>query len=448
MPADYAESVEPHQQSRTARYRVFPGRFAAILLFLISGSVHAAEPLTLDEAVTTAVKNHPLIAEAKANLQGAEARTGQALANYYPQINISADWSKGRSYFAVRQSVLNSEATSDALYLKQNIYDFGRTAGAVEAARWNSKAAADSLAVTRQDLAFRVRSDFYLLLAAEKQVIAIDETVKAREAIFRQAGEFFNHGVRAKVDVARAESNLYAAKTSLIRAKNNRDLAMLELANALGIPSLGNRPLAEPLGKPLSALLAASVTKSERVQLATDALANRAELKRLAALENSADAALKTAKSGYLPVLSGVASVGYADKDFPPGSNVWGVGLNLTLPLFSGFATVEQVKEAVALRSAVQAQQQNQRLQIVKEVESAWLAVEEASARMVSTQKESAAADESRTLAEGRYLEGVGSIIEVTDAQSQSLDANTAQIQANYDYETALAQLDRAAGRD
>lgn len=184
------------------------------------------------------------------------------------------------------------------------------------------------------------------------------------------------------------------------------------------------------------------------IQVQNDALTNRAELKRLSALENAASASLKTAKTGYLPVLSGAATVGYADRNFPPGSNVWGVGVNLTVPLFSGFSTVEQVKEAVALQSAVDAQQKNQQLQIVKEVQSAWLGVGEAGARMVSTGKEVAAADESRALAEGRYQEGVGSIIEVTDAQAQALDAKTAQIQALYDYRTALARLDRAVGRE
>ena len=47
-----------------------------------------------------------------------------------------------------------------------------------------------------------------------------------------------------------------------------------------------------------------------------------------------------------------------------------------------------------------------------------------------------------------RYQEGVGNIIEVTDAQSQALDAETAHIQAIYDYHTALARLDRAVGKE
>jgi outer membrane protein len=411
-----------------------------VLSVLIAPCSYAAESLTLDEAVTAALKNHPQAVEARENLNGAEARTGQALANYYPQINITADWSRGRSFFVVKESVLNADVNTDALYLKQTIYDFGRTSGAVEAARGNSAAAAEALAVTRQDLAFRVRSAFYVLLAAEKQVIATRETVGARDVVLRQAQEFFTQGIRSKVDVARSEANLFAAKTILIRAENNLEIARIELASAMGLPSLGDRSLVEPS--------ASQTLFPDRSQAQQEAFTNRAELKQLTALQKSAAATLKTAKSGYLPTLSGTASVGYADRDFPPHGNVWAVGLNLTVPLFSGFSTVEQVKEAGASLRAVEAQRNNQRLQIVKDVESAWFNVREATARMASTDKEVAATAESRALAMGRYQEGVGSIIEVTDAQSQALDAETAHIQAVYDYHTALARLDRAVGKE
>jgi outer membrane protein len=411
-----------------------------ISFLLLTSPLHAAAPLTLDEALAIALKNHPQLVEARENLNGAAARTGQAQANYYPQISIAADWSKGRSFLTPLESIRATEVNTAALYLKQTIYDFGRSAGAVETARGNHAAAAETLAITRQDLTLRVRSAYYLLLAAEKQLVATRETGRAREEVYRQALEFFNQGIRAKVDVTRAEANMYAARTTLIRAENNRGLARIELANAMGVPSLEDRPLVEPSP--------ASAVPPDRGQLEEDAFANRAELKRLTALNMAAAAKLKTAGNGHLPVLSGTASVGYADRDFPPGGNVWGVGLNLTVPLFSGFSTVEQEKEAAAAMRAVEAQHNYQRLQVARDVESAWLGVRESTARIASTEKEVAAAEENRTLAMGRYQEGVGSIIEVTDAQSQALEAETAHIQAMYDYHTALARLDRAVGKE
>lgn len=415
-----------------------PDILCLIMLCLHALPLHAASPLTLDEALETARKNHPQVVEARETLHGAEARTGLALANYYPQISVAADWSKGRSFLTALENVRSTEVHTAALYLKQTIYDFGRTAGLVDVTRRNREAADKALAVTRQELALRVRSAFYLLLASEKQVVAVKETVKARDEVFRQAQEFFDQGIRAKVDVARAEANLYAARTALIKAKSNKELARIELANAMGIASLEARSLVEP--PPVAAPL------PERSQAQQDAVKNRAELHQLAALKSAADASLKTARGSYLPILSGTASAGYADRDFPPEGNVWAVGLNLTVPLFSGFSSVEQVREATANIHTIEARQSNLKLQIGKEVDSAWLGVGEAAARMASTGKEVAAAHESKALAEGRYQEGVGSIIEVTDAQSQALEARTANIQAMYDYYTALARLDHAIG--
>lgn len=413
--------------------------FVLLALLIPTQSLYAAPVLTLEEALATALKNNPQIVEAKENLNGADARTGLALSNYYPQISIAADWSRGRSYLTALQGIKTTEVNTEALYLKQTIYDFGRTAGAVAAARGNRDAADQALAVTLQDLTLRVRSAYYLLLAAEKQVVAVRETVKAREDVFRQAEEFFKQGVRAKVDVARAEATLFAAKTSLIRADNNREIARVELANAMGMESLEERPLVEPPS--------VSPSLPERTSSQQVALRNRPELQQFAALKSAASGNLTSAKSSYLPILSGVASAGYADRDFPPTGNVWGVGLNLTVPLFSGFSSVEQVREATAAINSIEARQNSLRLQISKEVESARLGVNEAAARMVSTEKEVAAANESKSLAEGRYQEGVGNIIEVSDAQSQALDAQTSNIQAKYDYYTALARFDRAVGK-
>ena len=371
---------------------------------------YAAPLLTLDEALTTALENHPQVIEAKENLQGAEARSRQALANYYPQISFAADWSRGQTFVAAQANSKLLEANTAGFYLKQTIYDFGRTSGAVDTARSNRESIDKAITVTRQDLTLRVRSAFYLLLATEKQVVAVGKTVKSREDVFQQAQEFFNQGIRAKVEVARAEAAMFAARTAMIRAENNRLIARIELANAMGMASFGERTLVEPSQTQLPL--------PDRSSLQQDAMLNRAEMQQFTALKSAASGNLKSAKSSCLPVLSGVASVGYADRDFPPTGNVWGVGLNLTVPLFSGFSSVEQIREANANINAVEARQSNLKLQIIKETESAWLGANEAAARMVSTEKEVAAADESRSLAEGRYHEGVGSIIEVTDSTS------------------------------
>lgn len=407
----------------------------------IAGPAMAAEPLTLAEALATAKKNHPQIEEAAANLTATDARLGQAMANYWPQINLAADWTKGDSFLTALGAIRETEVSSTAVVVRQNIYDFGRTAGAAAAARGVKAAAAEGLAASRQDVAFRLKTAWYLLFAAEQQVEASKKTVAAREALARQATEFFKHGTRSKVEVARAEATLFAGKSLLIRAENNRDLARLELANAMGVMSLDDRPLLE------TETPASPVPESLAV-LRDEALNGRSEMKRLAALRDAGSGSLKSAKSGYLPSLSGTASYGEAAQSMLPEGKVWALGVNLSLPVFSGFATQNQVREADALIQGVEAQQKNLRMQIGKEIDSAWLGIKESRARFEQNSKETAAAQESQRLAMERYREGLGTMVEAIDAQAQALNAETARIQAGYDEKIALARLDRALGKE
>lgn len=419
--------------------------FLCMLLSLIfAGPVRAMEPLTLAEALKTADTNHPQIEEAAANLSITEARLGQAKANYWPQINLAADWNKGDAFLTALGAIKETEVSTISVVARQNLYDFGRTAGATAAARGARSAAVQGVTVSRQDVAFRVKASWYLVLAAERQVEASRKTVAAREALAHQAGEFFRHGIRSRVEVARTEASLFAGKSLLIRAENNRDLARLELANAMGLDSLAERPLAE------EETTAQPTTLSPGEDLAAlreEGLHRRGEIKQLSSLGDAASGSLRSARSGHLPLLSGTASYGEASQSMLPEGEVWGLGLNLTLPIFSGFATREQVREAEAVIQGVKAQQKNMRMQIAKEVEVAWLGVTEAQARLAASEKESIAAEESQHLAMERYREGLGTMIEALDAQAQALNAETARIQAGYDQKIAGARLKHALGR-
>ncbi|HCC55572.1 MAG TPA: TolC family protein [Desulfobulbaceae bacterium] len=415
--------------------------FFSIMSFFFTSAAWATEPLTLTEALATAAKNHPQIEEAVANLAATEARLGQSKANYWPQINLAADWNKGDSFLTALGGIKKTEVATTSVVLRQNLYDFGRTAGASAAALGAKAAAEEGVSVSRQDVAFRVKAAWYLVLAAERQVEASRKTVMAREGLARQAGEFFRHGIRSRVEVARSEASLFAGKSLLIRAKNNRDLARLELANAMGLNSLADRSLAEPeahTDHPVPETL---------TSLREEALRNRNELKRLASLKDAASGSLRSARSGYLPTLSGTASYGEAAQSLLPEGQVWALGVNLSLPVFSGFATQEQVREADAAIHSVNAQQKNLQLQVAREVESAWLGISEAQARLTASSKEAEAAQESQRLSLERYQEGLGTMVEALDAQAQSLNAETAQIQAGYDQKIARARLDRALSR-
>jgi outer membrane protein TolC len=411
-----------------------------LLSAILTAPVHAAEPLTLEEALATALRDHPQAAEAGENLNAAEAKVDQALAAYYPQVDFAADAAKARAYFPNLADTKRADVYGAAVSVRQSVFNFGRSAGATQAARGTRAAASESLALSRQDIAFRVKAAYYLALGTERAVATTGATLKARDELYRQAEAFFEQGVRSKVEVAKAEANLFAARTALLQAENARDLARAELADAMGLPSLGEREIGEAP--------APAASPQALAPLQEQAYAHRRELKRLEALRAAGEGNLKNVRGERFPALSGTASYGLASGDVPPDRDVWSLGIHLTVPIFSGYSTMAKEREAAASLRALVAQHRNARLAFGREVEAAWLATREASARITSTAKEAEAAQETQSLALERYREGVGSVLEVTDAQAQALAAETGNIRATYDYLLALARLERAVGRD
>jgi outer membrane protein TolC len=120
--------------------------------------------------------------------------------------------------------------------------------------------------------------------------------------------------------------------------------------------------------------------------------------------------------------------------------------LSLNIPIFDGFNTTYRVEEAVKNYYTIKAQEETQRQQVALDVEQSYLSLIEARERIKATEAAEKAAKENLDLANGRYQVGVGSIIEVTDAQTLYTSAETDRIRSYYDYKVSEALLARAVG--
>jgi outer membrane protein len=125
----------------------------------------------------------------------------------------------------------------------------------------------------------------------------------------------------------------------------------------------------------------------------------------------------------------------------------WDVGLSATWPLFEGGLRVGQVRQAEATLDNLDAQQNLEALQVRLDVNSAQLAVRAAKATIGAAQDAVANAHEQLRLAEQRYATGVGSIIELDDAQVAFTTAAAQLVQARYQLASARAQFLAAMGR-
>jgi len=145
-----------------------------------------------------------------------------------------------------------------------------------------------------------------------------------------------------------------------------------------------------------------------------------------------------------LPDLTGQGAYGATQKDL---NEAWSIGLSLNWSFFDGGGRIARYQEAKALLEGARAAVKSTELSILQNVEQAEIAVEETAERIQAAQALVASAQENFRLAQGRFDAGVGTILELTDAQLALTQAQNTESQALADYRIALARLDRAVGR-
>jgi outer membrane protein len=415
-------------------------------------SLQVTEPrgpvLTLDEAIQIGLDNHPAISAARERIGAQQAVLGQQMAAYYPNINMSNFYRTGTetgNTTGVAQTAFDTVLSQTNLNMI--LYNFGKREGNVQSARETVAATAFNYKTTVDSVILGVKLAYYSYLQAKAIVQVRVETVKNRDLLTRQAQGFFEVGTRARIDVARAESNLYLSQADLIAAQNAQAIAWVVLKNAMGLRDLPVRPLTEEVTiNPIAYKL------DEARELA---YASRPELKSFEAQKRAQDQNIAVARRSHLPDIifdsnyrrSNTSVVTRVNPGAFPLPGGWQVQVTLAVPIFDGFRTTNRVEETLRTYYTITAQEEQQRQQVALDVEQAYLRLVELQERIKANKAAADAAKENLDLANGRYQVGVGNIIEVTDAQNTYTDAQTTYVRVLYDYKIADAQLTRAIGQ-
>ena len=395
-------------------------------------------PWDLDQVVQIALDRHPQVSQADAETLAAKARKGQAQSSYYPAIDLTTGYSYFQGYSSSVGRNFSVTSISAQGKLSQILTDFGRTSAAVGRADALLSSSRESGISVREDVAVDAKVAYFNVLRAQRILSVSQETVKQRESLARQAQAFYEAGIRARIDVARAQANLFQARADLTGAENDLRVARITLLNRMGVDG--------PRGFELRDTLATESLPGTLEEWIREAEGNRPDLRSLLKRELAADMALRGARAGTNPILTGNGAYGYSSNEFPL-EQTYNVSVQLSVPVFTGFLTRQQVAEARAnLDSARYAVTDFRRL-VRLQVEQAALSVRAASERSDARRKEKEASEENLRLATGRYEVGAGDIIEMIDAQVQMARSDTDMIDALYDYSVSIASLLRAMGR-
>jgi len=402
-------------------------------------AVDEGTTLDLKRCLAIAEENQPAIIAAGHGARAAQSRMGQAKAGYFPKIDLSAGYNKTQP---VPSPILRTPTGSYDQYtasasLSQTLYDFGKTSRQVDIQKFGAEAADSDLENIRASVAFGVKVAYYAYLQAQRNVKVGEETVAQLQTHLEQAQGFFAAGTKPKYDVTKAEVDISNARIAQLHAHNYVRLAKLNLDNAMGIPNAPAYTLVDDLD-----YRKYEISIEDAMAKAYEA---RPDIHSSSAKIRGAEGAVELARNGYYPTLSGYAQYNWAGTTVPL-SDGWNVGVSLTLPLFSGFSTDYQMRESTANYNALVFNEEQLRQNVFYEVQQAYLNLGEAEEKIPAANLALRQAREILDLSLGRYTAGVGSPIEVTDAQIAYSNAQTAHIQSLSDYKVAQAALEKAIG--
>lgn len=420
----------------------------------------AQQPVTLEQAIGSALEKNPQLAAVAAEADAASARVDQVRAAWLPRLDFTQGLTRGnnpvyvfgtlltqRQFTAANFALpgLNAPAPLDNFQSRFDgawrLYDFGRTQAQVRGARQLRSAQDFKTEQERQDLILRVTTSYLQWTVAAMHQKAAQQAVESAEANQKRVSNLNQAGLVVSSDLLSAQVHTAQMRERAIRAANNKDLARLVLQRETGLDP-GSEPVAiENLRAPLVAAL--SVDELERA-----ALAERPALRAAELVQQAAQSGAKSARSEFAPKLDLFASF---ERDAqalggPSGTN-WTAGARLHINLFAGGADRARLAEARTRERQAQNQMEWFRSGVRLEVRQAWLESRAAQQRTEVMLVTAAQAAESLRILQNRYEAGLAGITDLLRAQVAALDSRTGYLAAVQDWHIARAQLERAAGR-
>jgi len=416
----------------------------ALAAVLLCRSAWAQTPaISLQQAQEIAVKNHPQIASAALAAQASGFAVQETRAAYYPTLSanatgIGSQHNSVLSAGAVTTSSIYSRA-STGVVASQLLTDFGRTASLEQSAKLRNGSQNQRVIATRAQILAEVREDYYQTLAAESILKVAQATLNLRRLTLRQVSALAQSSLRSTLDVSFAQVNLSQAELDLYRADNDVQANHARLSAAMGYDhdqpfSLLDEGMPAALSPDVDSLIAEAGRERPdlaAIRLDRDALARYADAEKR--LRNPT--IIAAAAAGVAPV---------RDEKLPESYS--GAGINLNIPVLNGGLFKARREEAESRAAAASKDVDALAVRVARDVRVAWLDANDAFRRIDVTARMVSEANEALRLAQARYDNGLGSIVELNQAQVNQTSAEIASASAKYEYLMRRAALDYAIG--
>lgn len=441
-------------------------RIASLVLVLMTGIslVYAQTPtkhaFTIQQAVEYAAKNNVQVKNALLNIQSQQQTNREITAAALPNITGSAGIT---DYIKIPTSLLPGEIfgqpagtyipvqfgtkynSTATIQLQQLLFD-GQVFIALQARATSIEFQTKNKEVTEEVIKTNIHKIYYQLVLSKTQLELLDANIARLEKLKHDAGELYKNGFAEKLDLDKISVQLANLQTEKTKALNSISIGYLGLKTLMGMPVKDTLVLTDKISD--------EQVKEDFSNDTAYQYTDRKEFQYLSLGKKLNEFNIKRYQLSYIPTLSltGAYSKNAQRNKFDIfGKGDWFttsyVGLNLSVPIFDGFARSARIKRSRIELKQTENQLENLKLTIDSEVEQAKINFKSALATMITQKKNMELAEEVYNQTKKKFEVGTGSNTEITAAQTDLVTAQTNYISSLYSAIIAKVDYQKATGK-
>lgn len=440
----------------------------AITAFLLPLFFSTSFSLTLKESIGIAAKQNPTILTAQKKVNAASAKLSQAYGAFMPTIKLDGNYGNAYTQPQVMEVVVPNLgggisqrfttgteevalAKNIALSLTQPIFVSSLFPG-LAIAQKGRLIAEEELRKNMIDVSYNVTSAYYMVLSYKKYIEVCEESLKLAKSHESQVNAMLNSGVSTKADLLRSQVQVANSEIALTKAINSLELAKCTFNNTLGRPVSTEVILSDNVAINLDEISLKIPELPKFEDLLDIAFQYRPDWKQFELSMQIAEDNVNLSRTGYIPsvVLAAQSGDRISSYNYSPLYNIdvksWSIAGIASWTIFDGLQIANKVREANENLEAQKANEKQVRDSITLEIKDAYLSVKNAVDTIAPAKKAVQFAQEGYKVSNLRYNSGVGTNIEVIDAQAALTQAKTNYIRNLFDIETARAKLKKVIG--
>ncbi|MEE9431821.1 MAG: TolC family protein [Melioribacteraceae bacterium] len=420
-------------------------------------NIAAQQTLTLEECVHVALKNNHDHKQVLYDNQIANEKIDEAYgSSVFPSIKGSANYSRAikRPEFIFdlggetqRFKMGSTNSLSASVNLEQPLFS-GAMFLAISVAKTFAEISSKAVDYSEEELVVKVKQSYYTYLLSNEFVKLVESQIKRAELNRNNTKSMFNTGLTSEQDFIKAKVQYKNLIPALSRSKNQKKKAENNLRLIMGLTNSEKIVIEDSLN--FKNLSLPEFEKGVGFAYSNNKLIKQSELN-----EKLQDLATSYAFTGHLPSLYGFGNYQtQAQEEDDRSIKNWrfqdaiSVGLNLKIPIFSGFATSSKVEQAELEHKKSIERLKKIKAEIKNEFENIYLEI-----KSLTEQKEAykSALDESQRgydISTKRYKAGLSSQLEVLNSMVSLIDSNTNYLTTIHDYFIAHARLDLIMGKN